>query len=100
MDASTTLNVYVQYSPNQGITWDDLVSFAQLTNSAIGDGVYVASVNADAASVADRVTTDASLTANSVRSIGWGDRLRVKYVAANFAGSDTVTIQVDVHLMR
>lgn len=100
MDASTTLNVRVQYTPDGGTTWDDLVSFSQLTNAAVADGTYVAFVNQDAASAADRATADGTLTANSVRSICWCDALRVKYVSANFAGSDTVTIAVSAYMVE
>ena len=95
MDASTTMDVYVQYSPDGGTTWDDIAHFAQLTNAAVGDGTYVMYLNHGTAGVADRVTDDgATITANSVRNISWCDRMRVKYDGANFAGTDTVTLTV------
>lgn len=99
MDASTTLNIRVQYSPDEGTTWDDIASFAQITNAAIGNGKYVLFLNAFGGSSAiDRVTTDGTLTANTVRNISWGDRMRLKYVSANYAGSDTVTIAVSAYM--
>lgn len=95
MDASTTLDIYVQYSPDYGTTWDDIAHFAQITNAAIGNGTYVMVLNHGTAGVADRATDDAAtLAANNVRNQPWGDRMRVKYVPANFAGSDTITITI------
>lgn len=93
MDASTTLDIWVQLCPD-GTVWDDLVHFSQLTNAAVGNGSYMAFVNADATSAVDRVTTDGTLAANSVRAIPFGDQLRVKYTSNNFAGTDTVTVTV------
>jgi hypothetical protein len=92
-DAATTMDVYVQYSPDEGTTWDDLAHFAQITNAAIGNGTYIAYI-APGASAADRVTTNGTLAANSVRSIPWCDRVRVKCVGANIAGTDTITLKV------
>jgi len=96
MDASTTMDVYVQYSPDEGTTWDDIAHFAQLTNAAIGNGTYVMFLaQGTGASVVDRVTDDgATITANTVRNISWCDRMRIKYDGANFSGSDTVTLTV------
>lgn len=97
-DASTTMNVYVQTSPDEGVTADDLVSFSQITNAATGDGTYVAYLN-PAASAADRATASLSLTANSVRSIPMGDRIRVVYVPANVASVDTIDLKVEALLL-
>jgi len=98
MDASTTVNVYVQHSPD-GTNWDDLVSFTQITNAAIGDGVYLAWLNpSQAASAVDRAVSDGALTANTVRSIHWCEQMRVKVVPVNFAGSDTITLKVEAWL--
>ena len=95
-DASTTLDIYLQYSPDEGTTWDDIAHFAQITNAAIANGTYVLSLNNGTAGVADRATEDAAgtLAANSVRNIPWCDRMRVKYDGANLAGTDTITIKV------
>jgi len=96
MDASTTLDVYLQYSPDGGTTWDDIAHFAQVTSAAIGGGTYVLFLNANGPAAVDRVTdAAATLAANSVRSIDWCDRLRVTTVAANFADTDTITVKVE-----
>lgn len=96
-DASTTLDIYLQYSPDEGTTWDDIAHFAQITNAAIADGTYVLSLNNGTAGVADRVTGDAdgTLAAGALRNIPWCDRMRVKYDGANLAGTDTITIKVE-----
>jgi hypothetical protein len=94
MDVGTTLDVYVQTSPDDGTTWDDVAHFAQLTNAAVGNGTYLARVLNDTdAGFADRATTDGTLTANTTRDY-FADKLRVKTIAAGFAGADTVTVRV------
>ena len=95
-DSSTTMDIYVQYSPDEGTTWDDIAHFAQVTNAAVGDGTYVMYLDqGTGASVADRVTDDgATLAANNVRNISWCDRMRIKYDGANLAGTDTITLKV------
>lgn len=95
-DGGTTLDVYLQYSPDEGTTWDDIAHFAQVTSAAVGDGTYVLSLNNGTAGVADRATDDAdgTLAANGVRNIPWCDRVRVKYDGANLSGTDTITIKV------
>jgi len=95
-DASTTLDIYLQYSPDGGTTWDDIGRFTQVTNAAMGNGTYVMFLRPGAASVADRATDDAdgTLAANNVRSVTWCDRMRVKYDGGNLAGTDTITITV------
>jgi hypothetical protein len=93
MDASTTLDIYVQYSPDFGTTYDDIAHFAQVTNAAIGNGTYIMVLNSGTAGIADRATDDAAtLAANNVRNQPWGDRMRIKYTSANFAGTDTITV--------
>lgn len=95
IDAGTTLDIYVQYSPDKGTTWDDIAHFAQITSAAVGNGTYVMVLNHGTAGIADRATDDAAtLSANSVRNQPWGDRMRIKYDGTNFAGNDTVTIKV------
>lgn len=90
------VNVYVQYSPDGGTTWDDLVSFTQIANAAVANGTYVAFLNArQGANAVDRATTSGTLTANQTRQIDWGDRLRVYVKAASFGVSDTVTVKVE-----
>ncbi len=100
-DVGTTLDIYLQYSPDGGTSWDDLAHFTQMTDAVLGNGKYIVFLTREVASgIADRALTDGALAANSVRNISWCDRIRVKTVAANFAGADTVTIQVDGFFQR
>jgi hypothetical protein len=100
MDASTVLNIFIQRSLDAGVTWDDIASFSQLTSAAIGDGVYVMDLILSGSSQIDRVQRDATLTANTIATVGsWGDRLRVKKISANFAGSDSVTIVLTAYMV-
>ena len=99
MDASTTMDVYVQYSPNGGTTWDDIAHFAQITNAAIGNGTYVLFLNAlGGSSAIDRATTNGTLAANTVRNVSWCDRLRIQLKSVNFAGADTITLTVSAFM--
>jgi len=94
-DASTTLDIYLQYSPDQGTTWDDIAHYAQVTNAARGNGKYVLFLHSrGGAGVVDRVTTDAALAVNTLHNISWCDRMRVKCVGANISGTDTITVKV------
>ena len=98
MDASTTLDVVVQYSPDEGTTADDIAAFTQMTNAAVADGTYVLVLNGTpAAGSADRVVADGTLAAGSLLDIPWCDQVRVKYIAANYAGTDTVTVKVQAY---
>ena len=98
-DASTTLDIYLQYSPDGGTTWDDIAHFTQITNSVLGNGTYILFLNALAGSgAADRATRDASLAANSLLDVSWCDRMRVKCVGANISGSDTITVKVEAYM--
>jgi hypothetical protein len=95
MDALTTLNIYIQRSVDGGTNWDDIAAFTQITSVAIANGTYMLGLMLTGSAQVDRIKSDGALTANTVASIAsWGDRLRVKTVAANFAGTDTVTIAV------
>ncbi len=99
MDALTTLDTYIQYSPNGGVVWDDIAHYTQMTDSVLGNGTYVLFLNANGIPTADRAVDDAAtIVANTVRAISWCDRMRVKCVGANFAGTDTVTIKVEAYL--
>ena len=96
MAGGAVADVWVQYSPNQGTTYDDIGHFAQITAGAIADGVYVMVLNHGSAGIADRIVDDAAtLAANSVRNQPWGDRMRIKIVPATFNGTtDTITLAV------
>ena len=89
-----TLNIYVQTSPDDGITWDDVISFTQLTAGAVANGSYVAKVvNVPTAGFTDRVVASGALAANSKVDY-FCDQVRVRYVPAAFDADDTVTITV------
>lgn len=93
------LNLYVQYSPDEGVTWDDLASLTQITAAAVADGKYVLFLNArQGVNVVDRVVTVGTLGAASTRQIDWADRLRVYTKAASFGVNDTVTIKIEAYL--
>ena len=98
-DASTTLDIYVQYSPDEGTTWDDIAHFTQITDAAMADGTHILLLHALAGtSQPDRVTRDASLAANSVLNVPWCDRMKVKCVGANISGTDTITAKVEAYM--
>lgn len=100
MDALTTLNIYVQRSLDGGVSWDDVAAFSQLTSALIPAGTYVQDIILTGVSQIDRAQRDGTLTANTVATVAsWGDRLRIKTVAANFAGTDTVTIALAAYMV-
>ena len=93
MDALTTMDVYVQYSPDAGTTWDDIAHFAQITSAAVPNGPYLLRLNgAGGLAAVDRATTNGTLAAGTVRNISWCDRLRVQLKSANFGVGDTITL--------
>ena len=99
MDGGTTMDVYIQYSPDEGTTWDDIAHFPQITSAAIGNGTYVLFLNAYGGSGSNgRVTTNGSLAAGTLRNVSWADRLRVQYKSVNFAGADTLTLTVSAFM--
>jgi hypothetical protein len=93
--AGDLLNVYVQYSPDAGTTWDDLISFTQVLGNG-GAKQFLAHVNADLgtppAMAAPKDATLAAGTANS--AVDFGDRLRVKWVIVNGGGTHSFTFAV------
>ncbi len=93
MDAGTTLDIYIQYSPDEGTTWDDLYHFTQITDTAIGNGTYVAYLAPASTSISDAAVSDGALAAATFKDVSFCDRLRVKTVAANFS-ADTITVEV------
>jgi hypothetical protein len=97
--AAHTIDVYVQTSPDDGTTWDDVLHFAQITNGAVPNGTYVAKlVNPPAVGYNDRATADAALAANS-RVDYVADQLRYKIVPTALAGGDSVTLRLRVVAM-
>lgn len=81
-----TLDVYIQYSPDGGTTWVDLIHFPQI--AAAGSGKYVVTLSrgTQATSITAVGTgTSPALAANTVIPGDFGDRLRVVYT--NGAGT-------------
>ena len=97
-----TINIYLQYSPDEGATWDDLLSCIQITTAAPfagASGTRVAMLNTSAAAAFDgRAITDAALAAASHNNVSWCDRIRVKVVCASFGSSDVVSIGIKAYL--
>jgi hypothetical protein len=78
-----TIDVYIQNSPDQGVTWFDYAHFAQLA-AAAPTVTYVASVavgaqNLSLATVGKNLVP--ALAAGTVNGGAWGDRFRLVMVA-------------------
>ena len=86
--ATGTVNLYLQDSWDGGTTWDDVVASANLTlGSTIGTQRYVVQGRiATSITQGSAVSTDA-LTAATVRSGPFGDRLRVQEKVSGASGS-------------
>jgi hypothetical protein len=82
-----TLDVYVQSSLDQGLTWYDSVHAPQLAAGA-GAVIYRTSLThfaqpASAAPVAIGKNLSPALAANVAVQGGWGDRIRLVFVAGS-----------------
>ena len=71
---SPTLNVYIQTLLPDGSTWQDIVSFTQITAATSRIAHFVTGAASEAA-----VQTEA-LTAGSIKAIGLGNYIRVRCV--------------------
>ena len=71
---SPTLNVYIQTLLPDGSTWQDIVSFTQITAATSRIAHFVTGAASEAA-----VQTEA-LTAGSIKAIGLGNFIRVRCV--------------------
>ncbi len=89
-----TLNVYVQWTPDDGTTWYDLVAFPQkAANSAVTlHSVELSASTTDVSTIG--TGTSPALTAGTAAGGTWGNQLRVLAVAgtSTSAGS-TVTVK-------
>lgn len=85
----TTVDAYVQTSIDGGVTWVDIMEFAFTTSALRKISAVVAST-----AVAAAVTpSDGALTANTILSGVFGDRLRVKYVTVGtYTGATSLAI--------
>ena len=90
-----TLNVYVQHSTDQGVTWDDFVSFTQVLGNG-GVKNFIAGQTAQgAAPAAMHPVADGSLAAGSVNQGPLGDLWRVKWVIAGATPNFTFAVFCD-----
>jgi hypothetical protein len=78
-----TLDLYLQWSPDEGTTWVDYAHFVQLASGAtIIHRMFSTSSRAQQITVATiGVGSSPALAANTVVGGAWGDRLRVVMVA-------------------
>ena len=92
-DATDTLDVYIDTSPDGGTTWVNIGHFAQVTGNG-GAKKYVMALRSDnpgATAVID-VTSDA--VAGATRQYGINDRLRYRgIVAQTNAGAFTYSVK-------
>lgn len=88
-----TLNVYMQYSADGGVTWNDFISFTQVTTTA---SIQFASVSGYiTGGVAPTAQKDATLAAGTVNQGPFGQLIRAKYVIVAGTGSYTITLSLD-----
>jgi hypothetical protein len=81
-----TLNVYVQGSWDQGVTWWDLVAFTQLASGAATVRQKISPIGSNTIVTVGKNTSPA-LAAGTCAGGPWGDQIRALYVA----GSGTTT---------
>lgn len=94
-------NVFLQDSPDQGTTWDDLARFTAITSSLVSNGVYVMHINRDLqVNAVDRVTTLNAIAVASIRlGATWADRIRASTTLVTM-GTGTVTVTVNGYFQR
>lgn len=78
-----TLDVYLQWSPNEGTTWYDYTHYSQLAGGASAVIQTVSSDIATTAPVTIGKNTTPALAANTHVGGLWGDRIRVLCVAGS-----------------
>lgn len=89
-DATDTLDVYVEYSPDAGTTWDNFVHFTQVLGNG-GPKQFVAHVNLFGAAPDAMHAVGEALAAGSVRQVDFGDRLRVRWEITDGGGGGNVS---------
>lgn len=86
--AGTSVNVYFQHSVDGGVSWDDFISFTQLTATSTG---VIAQWDRDAVSAsAVHARSDGALAAGVING-PVGDNWRIKAVVV--AGPFTIAVQ-------
>ena len=86
-DATDTLDVYIQSSPDAGTTWDDFVHFTQVLGNG-GAKKFVAYWNALVAPDAELAAPADAAMAAGVKQGPIGEILRVKWVVVDAAADD------------
>lgn len=78
-----TLDVYLQHSPDGGTTWYDLVHWPQKAAAAALTtlAITLCRYNVPTAPIAIGKGTTPALAVNTVATGGWGDQLRLLFVA-------------------
>lgn len=96
-DATDTLDVYVQHSPDGGTTYDDFVHFTQVLGNG-GAKKYIATWFRDMAPETEmKAPADASLAAGVLQG-PIGSTLRVKWVVVDSGNADqSFTFKVEAN---
>lgn len=85
----TTVKAYVQTSFDGGATWIDIMCFAFTTSA----GTKVSAVTLNVALAASTVTTDGSMSDNTILNGLLGDQFRVKYVTTGtYTGATSLAV--------
>jgi hypothetical protein len=87
----TSVDVYVQTSFDGGLTWCDVIHFAQLTTA---NARFLASVAETAIGAAPIAATDGTLTVNTMNAGLFGSWWRTKYTVVGTYATNT-TLRVD-----
>ena len=96
--AGDKLNVYVQRTPDEGTTWDDLLHFTEVLGTT-GAVKHIAQWNGyDAVERELGTPQDAAMSAGVYQGGILGPQLRVKWVVTNGGGSHSFTFSVSAML--
>lgn len=86
--ATGTVNIYIQDSWDGGTTWDDMVSSAQLTlGTTTGTQRFVIQGRIATTITQATAVSVAALSAGTVRTGPFGDRIRIREKVAGTSGS-------------
>lgn len=95
-NAGDTLDVYLQYSWDDGTSWDDFVHFAQiLGNGGAKKRLAFWTLSSTAPSTPEKAPQDAAL-AVGVQLGPIGNTLRAKWVIVNGGGTHSFTFSIGV----
>lgn len=95
--AGDLLNVYLQHSWDDGVSWDDFVSYTQvLGNGGAKKILAFWALYGTAPSTPMKAPQDAALTPASVQQGPLGNQLRAKWVIVNGGGTHAFTFSVGI----